>query len=94
MIDVMQTIDILVELLRRLETVSKQLPEENFEWNEEKEKFEIVRLPPDDREIAAVDEVRDLADELFRTVWEARVDLVGAELRAEKKSGLTVLDVG
>ena len=31
MIDVMQTIDELVELLRRLETVSEQLPEASFE---------------------------------------------------------------
>ena len=94
MIDVMQTIDKLVELLQRLETVSEQLPEGGLEWNEEKEEYEIVRVPPDDREIAAVDEVRDLADELFRIVLEARVDLVGAELRAEKMPEMTVLDAG
>ena len=41
-------------------------------------------MPPTTEELAAVEEVRDLADEMFRIVWEARVDLVGAELRAEK----------
>ena len=84
MIDVARTIDELVELLRRLETVSEQLPEASFEWNEEKEDYEFVHVPPTTKELEAVDEVRDLTDELFRIVWETHVALIGVELRAEK----------
>ncbi len=40
MIDMMRTIDELVELLRQLEMASEQLPEASFEWNEEKEDYE------------------------------------------------------
>ena len=84
MIDVMRTIDELVELLRQLEMASEQLPEASFEWNEEKEDYEFVRAPPTTKELVAVDEVRDLVDELFRIVRETRVALIGDELRAEK----------
>ena len=90
-IDVMRTIDELVELLRQLEMASEQLPEASFEWNEEKEDYEFVRVPPTTKELVAVDEVRDLVDELFRIVRETRVALIGDELRAEKGPETTPL---
>ena len=91
MTDVKQ-LDELMEIARRIEIAAEQLPEEELQWDDEKEKFDTCRLPPSDRELAAVDEIRDLADELSRVVWEARVALVGAELRAEKAPELMVPD--
>ncbi len=93
MIDVKQ-LDVLIEIARRIEIAAEQLPKEELRWDDEKEKFETCRLPPSDGELAAVDEIRDLADELFRVVWGARVDLVGAQLRAEKAPELTPLGAG
>ncbi len=82
MIDVKQ-LDELIEISRQIEIAAKQLPEEELQWNEEKEKFETCRLPPSDDELTAVEEVRDLVEQLCGILWEARVAMVGAELRAE-----------
>ena len=76
-------LDALIEIGRQIEITANQLPEEGFEWNEEKEEYETVRAPPTDGELAAVEEVRDLVEQLYLMLWEVRVAAVGAELRAE-----------
>ena len=82
MIDVKQ-LDELIEIARQIEITAEQLPEEELQWSEQKEKFETCRLPPSNDELAAVKEVQDLVEQLCGILWEARVAMIGAELRAE-----------
>jgi hypothetical protein len=78
----LQQIENLIEIARQLELVADLLPEETLEWNEEKEDYEVNRAPLTDYELAAVGEVQDLVGQLFDMLFETKVAMVGADLRA------------